>query len=302
MFAKSVEGLHQALGDIKRATIVVPVHFQTLAQEQQEFLDIAAALPLPYRRFVLLDLIGVPTATTARELVRVLKTGRTITDRIVLQMSPGDYRMSQNVRSLIWGVSMNLGEFEGEDPSVGAELERFALTAAERGIYSFAYGANTIGKAVTVVNAGFDYVGGSAVGSVAALPRPHARFTPLFGDIAPKSESVEGKADLRAHPRFSPLDPNSTITLLAGVRHSCRIPNVSASGAVVLSEVAAQVGDYLVIGSIPAQVVRRTKSGFAVRFLEIQQQSAIEIALQTPVAGDALLESLRVLQRKRKAA
>lgn len=302
VFAKSVEGLHQALGEIKRATIVVPVHFQTLALEQQEFLDIAATLPLPYRRFVLLDLIGVPTATTGSELLKALKTGRTITDRIVLQMSPTDHRMDQTVRNLIWGVSMNLGELDVDDPRIAIELERFALAAAEQGIYSFAYGANTIGKAVTVVKAGFDYVGGSAVCNVAPLPRSHARFTPLFGDVALKSRSLDSKADLRAHPRFAPLDPNSSITLLDGHRHTCRIPNVSASGAVVLSEIDAHVGDYLVIGSIPAQVVRTIKQGFAVHFLEVQQQSAIEIALQTPVVGDALLESLRLLRRKRDAA
>jgi hypothetical protein len=98
LFAKSIEGLHQALGDVKRATIIIPVHFQTLAREQQEFFDIAATLPLAYRRFVLLDLISIPTAATSRELLKALKMGRTVTDRLLLQMSPDDRRMDQNVR------------------------------------------------------------------------------------------------------------------------------------------------------------------------------------------------------------
>lgn len=295
LFAKSIEGLHHALGDIKSATIVVPVHFQTLAFEQQEFLDIAATLPLPYRRFVLLDLIGVPTATTGRELLKALKTGRTITDRLVLQMSPTDHRMNQNVRSLIWGVSINLGELDSEAPLVSQELTRFALTAAEHGLHSFAYGANTIGKGATVVEAGFDYVAGSAVASTGPVPRPQARFKPLFADVTPKSSGLDRTAGLREHPRFAPVNPNSTLTLPNGERYDCRIPNVSASGAVVLCIVAVEAHDYVVIGSIPAQVVRTTKRGFAVRFLEAQQPSAVEIALQTPIAGDKLLESLRLL-------
>ena len=296
LFAKSIEGLHQALGDIKRATVIIPVHFQTLALEQQEFFDIAATLPLAYRRFVLLDLIGVPTATTSRELLKALKMGRTVTDRIVLQMSPDDHRMDQNVRGLIWGASMNLAEFDSEDARGAQEIARFAFKAAEHGLHSFAFGANTLGKATIVVEAGFDYVGGAAVANTVPLPRPHANFKPLFGDISAKPGALHEKAGLRSHPRFAPVDPNSTVTLPSGEQYECRIPNVSASGAVILCTLRVAVGDYLVLGSIPAQVVRLVKRGFAVRFLEVQEQSAIEIALHTPIAGDKLLKSLMHLR------
>jgi hypothetical protein len=296
LFAKSIEGLHQALGDVKRATIIIPVHFQTLAHEQQEFLDIAGTLPLAYRRFVLLDLIGVPTATTSRELLKALKMGRTVTDRILLQMSPDDRRMDQNVRGMVWGVSANLGEIDSDDPRGVQELRRFAYKAAEYGLHSFAFGANTLGKATIVVEAGFDYVGGAAVANTVPIPRPHANFKPLFGDVTAKPPSAgEGKPGLRSHPRFAPFDPNSTVTLPSGEHHECRVPNVSASGAVILCGHSAGVGDYLVLGSIPAQVVRLVDRGFAVRFLEVQEQSAIEIALHTPISGDSLLKNLRDL-------
>lgn len=296
LFAKSIEGLHQALGDTKRATIIIPVHFQTLATEQQEFFDIAGTLPLAYRRFVLLDLIGIPTATTPRELMKALKMGRTVTDRIVLQMPPDDHRMDHNVRGLVWGTSLNLGELDTDDPLAVQEIARFAAKAAEHGLHSFAFGANTLGKATVVVEAGFDYVGGAAVANTVPIPRPHANFKPLFGDVTPKPNALEGKAGLRAHPRFAPLDPNSTVTLPSGEQFECRVPNVSASGAVILCPLDIAVGDYLVLGSIPAQVVRHVKRGFAVRFLEVQQQSAIEIALHTPIVGDRLLKSLMQLK------
>jgi hypothetical protein len=293
LFAKSVEGLHQALGDIKRATIIIPVHFQTLATEQQEFFDIAATLPLTYRRFVLLDLIGVPTATTGRELLKALKMARTITDRIILQMSPDDHRMDQNVRALIWGASMNMAEYDTENTRGVQEITRFAFKAVEHGLHSFAFGANTLGKATIVVEAGFDYVGGAAVANTVPLPRPHANFKPLFGDVTAKPSALQESPGLRSHPRFAPVDPNSTVTLPNGEHYECRIPNVSASGAVILCTLGVAVGDYLVLGSIPAQVVRLVTRGFAVRFLEVQEQSAIEIALHTPIAGDKLLKSLR---------
>lgn len=131
--------------------------------------------------------------------------------------------------------------------------------------------------------------------STGPVPRPHARFKPLFGDATPKSSGLDRTAGLREHPRFAPVNPNSTLTLPNGERYDCRIPNVSASGAVVLCMVAVEAHDYVVVGSIPAQVVRTIKRGFADRFLEAQQPSAVEIALQTPIAGDKLLESLRLL-------
>lgn len=298
VFAKSIEGLHRALGEASHTTIIVPVHFQTLALRQPDFLEIAGTLPLPYRRSVILDLIGVPTATSTRELTQALKTGRTVTDRIIVQMSPGDHRMNQNMRNLIWGLSMNLGEVDSDDPHIVQELQRFARTSTEHGLCSFAYGANTIGKAGAIVEAGFDYVAGAAVGSTLPLPRPHSRFTPLFGDAAPRIVGRESKPGLREHPRFAPVDPNSTVTLLSGEGYDCRIPNASASGAVVICDAQARVGDYVVIGSIPARVVRTTRSGFAVRFLEVQKPSAVEMALKTRRLGDNLLASLRALQAK----
>jgi hypothetical protein len=295
IFAKSIEGLHHALSDVKRATIVIPVHFQTLAAQQQDFLELAKTLPLQYRRFVLLDVIGVPTAATSRELLRAAQTGRTITDRIVLQLSPSDHRLNENIKPMLWGVSISLGELDCEDSQIARELARFALLASEVGLYSFSYGANTIAKAAAAVEAGFDYVGGSAVHNTVPVPRPHTRFTAYFGDPISKSSGSDRKAGIREHPRFAPLDPNSTITMLDGDQHICRIANVSASGAVILSSLPLQVGAYLAVGSLPAQVVRLSRRGFAVRFLEVQRPSVVEIALQTPLEGEQLLTNLRAL-------
>lgn len=295
LFAKAIEGLHHALGDVKRATIVIPVHFQTLASRQPDFMDLALTLPLAYRKFVLIDLIGVPTAATKGELLRAVQTGRSISDRVILQLSPSDHRMDQKMRTMIWGISISLSELDSDDRGIAQDLARFAMSAAEFGLYSFAYGANTIGKAAVVVNAGFDYICGTAVHSTVPTPRPHSRFTPLFGDNAAQTGDAERQASGRRSPRFAPLNPNSTLTFPDRQQHACRIPNVSASGAAVLSSAAVEVGSYLAIGCIGAQVTRVAKGGFSVRFLEVQQPSVIEIALQTPLAGDKLLANLRVL-------
>lgn len=295
MFAKSIEGLHQALQEATRATIVIPVHFQTLLLWPPDFRQITATLPLPYKRLVILDLIGIPLGASRGEILKALGAGRTITDRIVVQMSPTDHRMNPAMRNLIWGASVNLNDLDHRDSLVTKDLVRFAIASSELGIYSLAYGANTIGKANIAMEAGFDHIGGSAVASTGPIPRPQTRLVPIFRDAGAKIKG-ERKAALRDHPRFAPLNPKATLTLPSGERYDCRIPNASASGAVVLCNVTVVVGDYLVVGSIPSQVVRIRKGGFAVHFLEVHHPSAVEVALQTPIQDDEILSNLRLLK------
>ncbi|MDB5505874.1 MAG: uncharacterized protein JWR75_512 [Devosia sp.] len=295
VFTKSVEGLHNALGNVSRATIVIPLHFQTLATQHQDFLDLAATLPLQYRRFVILDLIGVPTAATPAEIDDVVQTARGITDCIVLQLPPSDNRFNDRIRSQVWGVSISLNEMESDSTGVAHELTRFAASASEVGLFSLVYGVNTIGKAAMVVGAGFDCVGGSAVHSTVPMPRPPSRFAPLFGDPAARVDGLESKAGLRAHPRFAPLNPNAILTRPDGQKYACRLPNVSVSGAVVLCTADVAVGDYLALGSIAAQVVRMAERGFAVRFLEVQRASVLEMALQSRKVEVQLLNNLKKL-------
>lgn len=53
------------------------------------------------------------------------------------------------------------------------------------------------------------------------------------------------------------------------------------------------------VKQIPALAVRTMKRGFALRLAEVQHRSTVETALQTPVTGDNILNSLRLLQQER---
>jgi hypothetical protein len=297
LFAKSVEGLHQALGDVKQASVMVPVQFHTLLYGPSEFTDLGAALPPPYRKFLLLDVLGVPTTATPADVLQAVSACRQITERVVLQLSPVDYRLNDGIRAAIWGLSVSVSEVDSESPQVTVELGTFGRLVRGAGLFSFVYGVNTIGKAEAAFDAGFDYIGGSAVHSTVPAPRSHARFAPLFGDRRPKAAIGSDRPELRAHPRFVPLEPQSVITLPEGQQHRCRVLNVSASGAVVLSDVVVAVGDYLALGAMGAQVVRLSSGGFAAQFLEIQPTSALETALQMSVQPE-LLTALKALSGK----
>ena len=286
LFARSIENLHAVQSSGKQATIIIPVNFHTLASQHSEFLSVGATLPSAYRRSVVLDVIGIPATLPRTELQRVLGVGKRVADRLIVQMSPADHRLDRETVNQLWGVSFDLSGMDVEDWVVAQEAGRFAGKARELGLHSFAYGANTIGKANTVVQAGFDHVGGTAVHSTTPSPRYHARFKPLFGNPAPRA----GRAEMRQHARFAPLNPNASVTFLDGRQLACRIPDVSASGAVVVCQSDVEMGDHVIVGSIPAQVVRLSKRGFAVRFMEVQQSSTVEMGLQATASREGIVE------------
>jgi hypothetical protein len=292
IFTKSVEGLHRALKVMKRATVLVPVHFHTLTGELNlDLVSLGASAPASYRKFLVLDVIGVPASAGVRELVRAAKVANQITDRVVFQISPTEQRVTENFLELLWGVSHNLGDLNAEDPAVQRELVRFTACAAEAGLQSFAYGVSTLGRAMGAVRASFDYVGGSAVHNTVPVPRPQSRFSPIFGDLIAKMRKTDQGATLRTHARFAPVNPNAVLTLPGGERQHCKVNDVSASGAAIVSNARPAVGSIVAVGSLPSRVVRELSNGFAVQFLEIQKASLVEAALLAPLRDRSLLHA-----------
>jgi hypothetical protein len=221
-------------------------------------------------------------------LLDAVKAARTIANRSILNLSPLDHRLNDEITALLWGMSLSVAKLSDE-----RELECFVLSSAELGLQSVCYGAASISKAEAVVKAGFDYVGGPAVHGTVSIPRPQSRLIPLFGDpVRRRMGASRHRAGSRSHSRFSPTDPSSTATLSDGQKHICRILNVSISGALVLCHADVELGEYIAIGSISAQVVRCFAGGFAVQFLELQHLSDLEKALGETVFDLKILQTL----------
>jgi hypothetical protein len=76
--------------------------------------------------------------------------------------------------------------------------------------------------------------------------------------------------DNRRHPRRVPEDPHSVVTLADGRRLNCFVIDISASGAAISLDLMPQIGMPLAVGRLVARVVRQLPHGFAVKFLEDQ--------------------------------
>jgi len=89
------------------------------------------------------------------------------------------------------------------------------------------------------------------------------------------NRSELGQADGRRHERVTPRNGESTLQLSEGIVLSCRVLDVSISGASVATPARPEIGSEVVLGKLRARVMRHHPHGFGVQFLDIQNPTAL---------------------------
>lgn len=79
----------------------------------------------------------------------------------------------------------------------------------------------------------------------------------------------------RRHERITPRNPVSTLHLPDGSEHSCRIVDLSLSGAAVETDAKVRPGAQVFLASLRARVVRRFESGVALEFAVVQEEDTL---------------------------
>jgi hypothetical protein len=82
-------------------------------------------------------------------------------------------------------------------------------------------------------------------------------------------------ANARRHERVVPRQTQSTLTLEDGLPRPCRVIDVSISGASIETEERPLTGTEVWLGKLRSRVVRIHDQGIAVRFMDIQQPTAL---------------------------
>lgn len=80
----------------------------------------------------------------------------------------------------------------------------------------------------------------------------------------------------RRHPRNAPRNPVALLILPTGIRVSCRVIDISQSGAGLVSDQRPAIGSLVTIGKTPARVARYIEEGFAVEFIRLLHQNSLE--------------------------
>src|ERR1700749_2804193 len=80
----------------------------------------------------------------------------------------------------------------------------------------------------------------------------------------------------RRHDRIVPRNPIALLTLEDGTRRTCRIIDLSLSGAAIAAENRPPLRSLVLLGRVQARVVRNLEEGFALEFIHEQNVETLE--------------------------
>lgn len=87
---------------------------------------------------------------------------------------------------------------------------------------------------------------------------------------------ILGLPEDRRHGRIVPRNPVGGLVLPNGVNLTCRIIDVSQSGAGIASKERPPIGALVTLGKVQGRVVRHLEDGFAIEFTRLQHPDFIE--------------------------
>ena len=87
---------------------------------------------------------------------------------------------------------------------------------------------------------------------------------------------ILGLPEDRRHGRIVPRNPVGRLILPNGVNITCRIIDVSQSGAGIASKERPAIGALVTLGKVQGRVVRHLEDGFAIEFTRLQHPDFLE--------------------------
>jgi c-di-GMP-binding flagellar brake protein YcgR len=126
------------------------------------------------------------------------------------------------------------------------------------------------GKITRIIDSGFAM-------SVSATPRKRDKLASQLTWLA--NRDILNLPEDRRHERIVPRNPIATLTLEDGTRLTCRIIDLSMSGAAVSAEKRPPLQSKVALGKVLARVVRNLDEGFALEFIHEQHPDTLEASI-----------------------
>jgi len=123
------------------------------------------------------------------------------------------------------------------------------------------------GKITRIIDNGFAM-------TVGATPRKRDKLAAQLTWLA--NRDILNLPEDRRHDRLIPRNPIAILTLEDGQRMTCRIIDLSLSGAAVAAEHRPPIRSLVSLGQVQARVVRHLDEGFALEFLHEQLAETLE--------------------------
>jgi hypothetical protein len=112
--------------------------------------------------------------------------------------------------------------------------------------------------------------------SIAATPRKRDKLAAQLTWLA--NRQILNLPEDRRHGRFTPRNPVTRLILPNGENVTCRIIDLSASGAAIAiaPDMLPVVGAAVTVGKTTGRVIRHIENGFAVEFNRLQHPDSVE--------------------------
>jgi hypothetical protein len=114
--------------------------------------------------------------------------------------------------------------------------------------------------------------------TIGATPRKRDKLAAQLTWLA--NRHILSLPEDRRHGRIAPRNPISRLIMPNGVNISCRIIDVSQSGAGVATEQRPPIGALVTLGKVQGRVVRHLEDGFAIEFTRLQHPDSLEDAVR----------------------
>jgi hypothetical protein len=110
--------------------------------------------------------------------------------------------------------------------------------------------------------------------TIAATPRKRDKLAAQLTWLA--NRHILGLPEDRRHGRVVPRDPTSRLIMPNGVNLTCRVIDMSLSGAGIATDQRPPIGALVTLGKVAGRVVRYLDDGFAVEFTRLQHPDFLE--------------------------
>lgn len=123
------------------------------------------------------------------------------------------------------------------------------------------------GRITRIIDSGFAM-------NISATPRKRDKLASQLTWLA--NRDILNLPEDRRHDRIVPRNPIAILTLEDGTRITCRILDLSMSGAAVSAEKTPPLQSRVALGKVLARVVRSLEEGFALEFIHEQHADTLE--------------------------
>jgi hypothetical protein len=123
------------------------------------------------------------------------------------------------------------------------------------------------GKITRIIDNGFAM-------TLGATPRKRDKLAAQLTWLA--NRDILNLPEDRRHDRLIPRNPIAILTLEDGSRMSCRIIDMSRSGAAIAAEQRPPLHSLVLLGRVQSRVVRNLEDGFALEFISEQLEETLE--------------------------